>query len=161
MTLNWIWFWAFEDWTLSLSWQMFLSVLLISHREYTWHVSCPHTCLLTLKWSVFTPRQVTGDVFWLLPVQDVVNMMHKCFALHSLLPSSHEKVWMSPCFSQRAGVINCTWDGNRWPPAINPQHGALYFPGTFPLLRAPLKAPYDIPNSKYKWALCYSRKIDH
>ena len=144
MILNWIWFWAFEDWTLSLSWQMFLCVLLISHREDTWHVSCPRTCLLTLKWSVITPRKLAGPVFWLLPV-------HRCreydaYFIHSS-PSRHcLSIKARQCcqfqlllFSQTV-VINCTWDGNVRPPAISPRHGAFYFSGTFPLLRAPLSS---------------------
>ena len=166
MILNWIWFWAFGDWTLSLSWQMFLCVLLISHREDTWHVSCPRTCLLTLKWSVFTLRELTGPVFWLLPV-------HRCreYAMHiSFIPlllvtapsfdKSETVLSMGPCFSHRLWLLIVREMVMCGPPPSVPDMVPSTSQGLFHCCGLHL-APYVIPNSKCKWALCYSRKIDH
>ena len=110
MILSWIWFWAFEDWTLSLSWQMLLFVLLIRHREDTWHVSCPRTCLLSLKWSVLTRlanwRVLCSDY---LQCTDVVNTRDaKAFFIwfikHSL-DDIETMLSMSPCFSHTPWLL--------------------------------------------------------
>ena len=159
MTLNWIWFWAFEDWTLSLSRQMFLSVLLISHREYTWHVSCPHTCLLTLKWSVFTPRQVQmcSDYFqckmsWIW----CTNVLHYIHCSPRLM----QKCEWALAFLRERGLLIVREMVIGGPLPSVPDMVPSTSQGLFHCCGLHL-APYVIPNSKCKWALCYSRKIDH
>lgn len=87
---------------------------------------------------------------------------------HSLLSSfsslsfdkSETVLSMGPCFSHRLWLLIVREMVMCGPPPSVPDMVPSTSQGLFHCCGLHL-APYVIPNSKCKWALCYSRKIDH
>ena len=96
---------------------------------------------------------------------DVVNTMHISFIALLLVTASFDKseteaLSMGPCLSHRLWLLIVREMVMCGPPPSVPDMVPSTSQGLFHCCGLHL-APYVIPNSKCKWALCYSRKIDH